>query len=91
MVLASSSTWSKASGAGRRSRYVRLIYRMTDGRLWVVDIPVTAAVSALIRQRAMDRAAARYHTITGRTCPPTALVAVMGDFKKYLDKKSERA
>jgi hypothetical protein len=55
-----------------------------------VDIPVTAAVSALIRSRAMDRAAARYQTITGRACPPTALVAVMGDFKKYLDRKGER-
>lgn len=90
MVLASSSTWSKASGAGRRSRYVRLIYRMDGGRMWVVDIPVTAAMSALIRQKAMDRAAEGYHRITGRACPPTALVAVMGDFKKYLDRKGER-
>lgn len=90
MVLTSSSMFNKRSGTGRSSSYVRLIYRLDGGRLWVVDVPRTAAMSALIRQRAMDRAAERYHRITGRACPPTALVAVMGDFKKYLDRKGER-
>lgn len=90
MVLISSSKIEKRSGTGRVGSCVRLIYRMEDGRRWRVDVPKTAEKSAMIRQRAMDRVAREYHRFTGRACPPTALVAVMGDFKKYLDRKGER-